>query len=223
MNKDAASGDSGRSARLLAGFVAAAVLCIVLTNYLTRPRAEAARERQMANALASVLADTPHDNQPTDDVFAPHAVLPGPVRWRAVHRVRLEGRPVAAVLDIEALDGYSGGIGLLIGLTVEGRIIAVRVTEHRETPGLGDRIEYRRSNWIEQFAGRSLAGPDPELDAGSGPASVASADFDALSGATITARAVVTAVNDALIWFNENREQVFDNTAEQAMSDPGAS
>ena len=98
------------------------------------------------------------------------------------------------VLEAVAPDGYSGNIALLIGIDAAGKITGVRVTAHRETPGLGDYIDRAKSAWVEQFTGTSLLAPvargwGVKKDGG---------QFDARTGATITPRAVVKAVKRAL-------------------------
>lgn len=100
----------------------------------------------------------------------------------------------AVVLPVVTRRGYNGEIHLLVGIDGEQRITGVRVTQHHETPGLGDDIERRRSDWITGFDGLSLDALPPDgwavtQDGG---------HFDAFTGATITPRAVVGAVHDAL-------------------------
>jgi electron transport complex protein RnfG len=112
---------------------------------------------------------------------------------------------VAAVFSVVARGGYAGDIELLVGVRADGRVAGVRVVEHHETPGLGDGIEADKSDWIRGFDGRSLGDPPREdwavrRDGG---------DFDQFTGATITPRAVVEAVRDTLIYFEDHRDQVF--------------
>jgi electron transport complex protein RnfG len=118
--------------------------------------------------------------------------------------VRLGGRTLAVLLGAVAPDGYSGAIRLLVAVGTDGRVIGVRVLEHRETPGLGDFIETRRSDWIHGFAGRSLGDPPPagwqvRKDGG---------EFDQFTGATVTPRAVVRAVRNALTYFDRHRTEL---------------
>ncbi|WP_258141595.1 electron transport complex subunit RsxG [Escherichia coli] len=94
---------------------------------------------------------------------------------------------------VTAPDGYSGAIQLLVGADFNGTVLGTRVTEHHETPGLGDKIELRLSDWITHFAGKKISGADDahwavKKDGG---------DFDQFTGATITPRAVVNAVKRA--------------------------
>jgi electron transport complex protein RnfG len=116
------------------------------------------------------------------------------------------------VLEAVAPDGYSGEIRLLVGIHADGRVAGVRVTAHRETPGLGDYIDPARGPWIRQFDGRSLADPLPDgwrvkKDGGR---------FDYLAGATITPRAVVKAVRRSLEYFAAHRDELLAPTKQEA-------
>ncbi len=107
-------------------------------------------------------------------------------------------------LEAIAPDGYGGDIHLLVGIDVNGTVTGVRVTSHRETPGLGDYIDRNKSPWIEQFVGKSLTTPAAKhwkvvKDGGR---------FDARAGATITPRAVVKAVKSALDYFARHRAAI---------------
>ncbi|MFC3391321.1 electron transport complex subunit RsxG [Aidingimonas halophila] len=109
----------------------------------------------------------------------------------------------ALILPVTAKDGYNGDIDLLIGITGRGTISGVRVTQHQETPGLGDKIEHGKSDWIDTFDGRSLDDPPPD-EWGVAPDGGA---FDAFTGATITPRAVVKAVHHTLVFADEESER----------------
>lgn len=107
-------------------------------------------------------------------------------------------------MPVVAPDGYSGNINLLVGIDMSGAILGVRVTSHRETPGLGDQIELKKSDWIKSFNGRTLGSPphsEWNVKKNGG-------EFDQFTGATITPRAVVKAVQKALIYFRENRQAI---------------
>jgi len=110
-----------------------------------------------------------------------------------VYIARQDDNPVAAVIEATAPDGYSGVIQLLVGADFNGTVLGTRVTEHHETPGLGDKIELRISDWITRFSGKKIDGANDthwavKKDGG---------DFDQFTGATITPRAVVNAVKRA--------------------------
>jgi electron transport complex protein RnfG len=113
---------------------------------------------------------------------------------------------VAAIFNSVAPDGYNGKIHLLVGVYIDGRLAGVRVVKHAETPGLGDAVEIRKSPWIDDFAGKSLTNPIQERwrvkrDGG---------DFDQFTGATITPRAVVAAVRNTLLYYQQNADMIFN-------------
>jgi len=127
-----------------------------------------------------------------------------------IYRGRKLNQPVAAVFSIVAPEGYSGSINMLVAIKSNGTLGGVRIVSHRETPGLGDKIEERKSDWILGFQGKSLSNPDKsrwkvKRDGG---------DFDQFTGATITPRAVVDAVKRTLIYFQDNKEAVFKQETE---------
>ena len=114
------------------------------------------------------------------------------------------GQPSAVILQAIAPDGYSGAIQLLVGVQADGRVAGVRVVAHRETPGLGDKIELAKSPWIRSFENRSLSDPEAsgwavKKDRG---------EFDQFAGATITPRAVVGAVHRALQYFAAHKQEL---------------
>jgi electron transport complex protein RnfG len=197
-----------RAARAVAVLVAASVVAVglvAIVHDLAEPRIEASRQAQRLAQLTAVLGNVAYDNDPLTDTLAVRdPELLGTDETLTAHRVRLGGRTLAVLLGAVAPDGYSGAIRLLIAIGADGRVLGVRVLEHRETPGLGDFIEARRSDWIHAFAGRSLADPPPagwqvRKDGG---------EFDQFTGATVTPRAVVGAVRDALTYFERHRTEL---------------
>jgi electron transport complex protein RnfG len=126
--------------------------------------------------------------------------------WRA----RKDGAPAALVLEAAAPDGYSGRVGLILAVAADGRLISVRVTSHKETPGLGDYIDPKKDRnkarpWITQFNGLgfdTVARDKWRVKKDGGR-------FDQMAGATISARAVTNAGGRALAWTMENRDRLF--------------
>jgi len=176
----------------LAGLLAASLLAG--TWVLTRGRIADAERQAERDALAIVLPPDRHYNDPVADAVTVHAPAWLGLEAATIRRARLGAAPAALVLDAEAPDGYGGPIRLLVAVGTDGRVIGVRVTAHRETPGLGDDIEAARSDWIDGFAGRALGDPPAarwrvRRDGG---------DFPQFAGATVTPRAVVVAVRRAL-------------------------
>lgn len=182
--------------------LAAAVLLGGLDE-LTRERiAEQERERAL-RAVAGMLDAARYDNDLLADTRS--LAIPGLERPATVYRARRGGEPTAAVLDLTTTEGYSGPIRLLVAVDTTGRVLGVRVVEHRETPGLGDAIERSKSDWIEQFDGRSLGNPP----VANWKADRRDGEFDTLTSATITSTAVIAAVRGALQAVEAEGEKLF--------------
>ena len=190
----------------LAVIAAICTALVALTFALTRDRIIANEKAWLERNLLPALSGLSFDSGITDaklTVPAPHD-LPG-TDDAIIYRVYAADAPVAALFVVSARDGYSGPIRLLVGIDVEGAVTGVQVLEHRETPGLGDRVEAGKSNWVRQFDGRSLINPTPDgwaikRDGG---------EFDQLTGASVTPRAIVNAVRQTLLYFAANEASVF--------------
>ena len=76
-----------------------------------------------------------------------------------IHIARKDGAIVGYIIPATAPDGYSGDINLITGILADGTIAGVRVLSHNETPGLGDKIDYNKSQWVDSFIGKSLLNP----------------------------------------------------------------
>lgn len=194
------------AAGLLAAFAMAGAGLVAWTEQLTRERIEANERDYLLRTLDDVVPRSAYDNDMFEDTIRVRdAELLGTPEPVTVYRARRDGAPVAVILNTVAPDGYSGRIRLLVGISAEGVITGVRVVSHKETPGLGDAIEAERSDWILSFDGRSLEDPPAARWAVRKDGGV----FDALTGATITPRAVVKAVRNALLYFDAHREILF--------------
>jgi len=200
-----------RGALTLAIVAAICTSIVVLTWHGTAGRIEENRQAWLEQSLVPVLAGLSWDN----NVIASRITLPAPPGLAGSNDVRIyraydAGTPVAAAFVVTARDGYSGPIRLLVGIRADGTLNGVRVLEHRETPGLGDGIEAQRSDWILQFDGRSLSDPAAtgwkiRRDGG---------EFDQLTGASVTPRAIVRAVYETLAWFAANQAAIFAASAD---------
>ena len=187
-----------RAAATLAVVAALSALLIGLTWQLTEAPIRRNDAAVLRAALRAVLPPGTGEMQTLTLPAAPMLGHPAPFTlWRQLEA----GRVRALALPVTRRDGYSGDIELLVGIDAEGRVTGVRVLAHRETPGLGDKIEHTRSDWITTFHGRSLGDPPP-AQWGVRPEGGA---FDAFTGATVTPRAVVHGVRDALIYFERRR------------------
>jgi electron transport complex protein RnfG len=199
-----------RSALLLGLFalVGTGIVALVFTT-TEEPIAEAERSF-MLRSLHAVIKPELHDNDIFNDMITVNdPELLGTTEPVPVFRARKNGQPVALAILPIAPQGYVGPIKLLVGIKRDGTVLGVRVISHRETPGLGDGIEVKRSDWILGFDGHSLRDPDSKnwavrRDGG---------QFDQFTGATITPRAVVKAVYNALKFYQRNKDELFQRAA----------
>ncbi|MFO1417217.1 MAG: electron transport complex subunit RsxG [Methylotetracoccus sp.] len=181
-----------------AALVASLVLGVV--DLATSGAIERRQAEDVRLTLSQVLPDRLHDNELLDC----RIVVPVPDSGGTAVEVFVgtrDGGFAGAAFRWKAGGGYSGPIGLMMGVDPEGTVLGVRVVAHAETPGLGDKIETSKSGWILAFAGRSLDNTADERwkvrkDGG---------DFDQFAGATITPRAVVRGVADALRFYQASR------------------
>lgn len=186
-----------------------AIFATTLVAYIEQStRQQIAENERLAllDALNVLLPEQAYDNNILNDTLElpPTAAL-GTQSPTIVYRARKNDEPVAVILSSTAPDGYSGKINMLMAIYTDGSLAGVRVISHKETPGLGDKIEAHRDDWILQFSGLSLQSPEVsrwkvKKDGG---------DFDQFTGATITARAVVNATKHALQFFAVNQDKLF--------------
>ena len=194
--------------------VAAIAVCaaglITASHEISAERIERNIAERLMRSLHDVLDPSLYDNDLVRTrVWAIDPDLLGTPDPVQVFLATRDGEPAAAIFAAVAPRGYNGRIDLLVGIDAAGVVQGVRVTAHRETPGLGDRIEISVSDWVTRFDGTSLS--DPPL---SQWAVVADGGrFDAFTGATVTPRAVVQAVRDALVYFDEQQAELFARAA----------
>jgi H+/Na+-translocating ferredoxin:NAD+ oxidoreductase subunit G len=195
-----------RGGLILAALAALCTTLVALTHRYTLPLIAANEQAFLEASLQPVLGGIEYEQSLEKSVLRidpPHE-LPGdePV---TIYRIVADGKPAAALFVVSAPGGFVGPIQLLIGVRVNGQVTSVRVLQHRETPGLGDKIELAKSDWLLQFDGKSLSDPERNdwairRDGG---------HFDQLTGASITPRAVVKGIRDTLIYFEANRDAIF--------------
>lgn len=202
------------TAIILLLFAISGTALVVYTFDNTRERISANERATLLRKLHQLIPQEQHDNVLLDDTLTIiNTPLLGTLEPVTVYRARKAGQPVALVITPVAPDGYSGIIKLLVGINVDGTLNGVRVVAHRETPGLGDAIDEKRSDWIHIFDNRSLQ--DPLLERWA--VKKDGGDFDQLTGATITPRAVVKAIRQTLLYYRDNQDALFAPSAvEQA-------
>jgi Na+-translocating ferredoxin:NAD+ oxidoreductase subunit G len=185
---------------LLLGIVAllaSAALAVVADA--TAPAIAAAEAKDLRNSLSDVLPPGLADN----DFLGDTVDLQRDGKTVTIYRAR-HGSEMKAVLFKVAERGYSGEISVLMAVDMDGRTLGVRVLKHTETPGLGDKIELRKDDWVLDFNGKSLGQPAPEQWGVKKDNGV----FDQFAGATITPRAVVRAVKGGLEFFAARKAEI---------------
>lgn len=211
-----------RTALILVLFTLAFTTLMALIYNATGGTIAASAEAEKLKLIGEVLPATAYDNDLLQDSLAlpatPALGLDQPTR---IYRARQHGVPAALVFEAAAADGYSGRIGLILAVRESGELVAVRVTQHRETPGLGDYIDPRKDKdkarpWIGQFNSIGFAEVPPaqwrvNKDGG---------HFAQRAGATISARAVTNAVGRALQWAADNRARLFAAPADNVPARP---
>ena len=204
----------GLSGSVLAVFAAITSVAIGWTYLATKDQIDMEVRRAEARQLLEIFPPETHDNDIVDDGFELVADTPllGIREARQGYRVRQNDRVIGVILPATARDGYSGDIRALVGIRNDGSVAGVRVVAHRETPGLGDKVDLRKSDWILGFDNRSLSQPDlsgwnVEKDGGV---------FDQFTGATVTPRAVILATRRALEYARLNAETLFETERDSA-------
>ena len=203
------------SAMLLALFAVVGTGLVAFTYQSTAERIAHNEREALLSSLHTLVPATRLDNDPITDRIEVRDPLLGTDEPVSVFRGRKDGKPVALMLAPVAPDGYGGDIKLLVAINHDGTLAGVRVVSHHETPGLGDRIEAERSDWILHFAGRSLANPKPERWKVKKDGGV----FDQFTGATITPRAVVKAVYNTLRYVQAHQQALYTDPATQEGQD----
>lgn len=183
----------------------AAISSIYVAERFLEDKIASNKAREALDALEAVMP-LAYDNKPLEDKIV--VTLPanfGKAENTHVYRARFEGEPVGLVFNPIKANGYNGTIEISIGIQYDGVITGVRILRHRETRGLGDQVDQNNSDWLFGFNGRSLANTPRARwavikDGG---------DFDQLSGATISPRAVLQAVAQTLSYYETNRQNLF--------------
>ncbi|ANI29217.1 electron transporter RnfG [Yersinia entomophaga] len=180
----------------LAVFAALATGLTAVVNSLTQNTIAHQAALQQKALLDQVVPAELYDNDMQGECYVVTDPALGNTAPHRLYLARKDGKPVAAAIESTAPDGYSGAIQLLVGADFQGKVLGSRVMEHHETPGLGDKIDIRISDWITRFSNQQVEGKDDKRwavikDGGT---------FDQFTGATITPRAVVRAVKNTALF-----------------------
>jgi electron transport complex protein RnfG len=191
---------------ILALFAMITTGLIALTYFGTKEQIDAQQQRKLLGILNAVIAKDSHTNDIQHDcALVVSRDYLGSDESKHAYRAVNQGVPIAVAIETTAPDGYSGKIELVVGIRGEGEVSGVRVLAHKETPGLGDKIDLRISDWILAFNGKSLN----EDTSASWKVRKDGGQFDQFTGATITPRAVVKAVKQAVEYYQANQTTIF--------------
>ena len=190
---------------ILTAFALLTTGAVALTHSLTAQRISDQEKKQLAEQLQQVLDAHHYDNQLYKDCVIITDERLGPRPQQIIYRAYKSDKPYALVMRHVTPSGYSGDINLLTAVFANGEIAGVRVTKHEETPGLGDKVEVKKSDWITLFKGQTVLGEDDnrwavKKDGG---------QFDQFTGATITPRAVVGSVKEAVLFAQAEFDNLF--------------
>lgn len=189
-----------------------ALVCSALVasvNMFTAPQISYQQRQQLLGVLHQIIPDSIHDNDLTQTcrlITAPKAL--GIDKAMPVYIATKLGEPKAAAIETLAPDGYNGNIHIIVAVNNDGVVLGVRTLEQQETPGLGDKVDSRKSSWVDSFAGKlfdknHLKAWFVKKDGG---------EIDQFTGATITPRAYTKALRNTLSYFVANKQQIYNST-----------
>ena len=193
-----------KNGAILAVFACASTGLVALTHYLTKEQIHEQEQAQLLSVLNQVIPHDMHDNNLYQSCTFVSDPLLGSDKAMPVYIASIDGIPSAFAIETIAPDGYNGAIKLIVGINQDGTVLGSRVLSHQETPGLGDKIDLRITDWILSFNGKTLTDDNQSTwrvrkDGG---------QFDQFTGATITPRAVVKSVKNTVQFVNTNRTEI---------------
>ncbi|GLS26795.1 electron transport complex subunit RsxG [Marinibactrum halimedae] len=208
-----------KNSLILGLFALSTAAVLALTHEGTKERVAASERAAAQKALLQLFPEHQHDNDLLMDT------VPVPEKYRStlgtgeedsIHVARNKNVPIGIIVPTTARDGYSGDIRMIVGINMDGTLAGVRVLDHKETPGLGDKIDLKKSDWVLSFNGKSINLPQKQgwkvkKDGG---------EFDQFTGATITPRAVVHQVHQVLSFFEQEHTQLPLKVSEPNTSTP---
>ncbi|MGJ8691283.1 MAG: electron transport complex subunit RsxG [Thalassotalea sp.] len=197
------------NAKLLAIFAIVCTLIVGLIDKLTHEKIAEQAEQHLLKTLHTIIEPSRLNNNLYQDCLFVTDPLLGENIEQTVYLARLNQTPVAAAITATAPDGYNGNINLLVAINFDGSISGVRTLSHKETPGLGDKIEIRKDQWITSFNDKQVENNKDRRWAVKKDGGI----FDQFTGATITPRAVTKAVKKTALYFSANKQTLFNQAA----------
>lgn len=204
-----------KPALYLFAFALTGTLILALIHSATAGKIRENERLALLKQVNTLVSPERYNNDPLQDQVTLAADSMNSAAPVTVYRARRDKQPVAAIYVTTSPNGYSGKIRMVVGINADQSLAGVRVVSHNETPGLGDRIDAAKDDWILEFTGkslqnRSLSGWAVKKDGG---------EFDQFTGATITARAVVNAVRSTLLWSQDNQAALYAMPTETTINE----
>lgn len=173
---------------------------LAMTNSATVDDIAARAMEDRQNSLGQVIPNEIHDNNVLENTLTMQNKQGKEI---TIYRATKDGKVTGLAYEIFG-PGYAGQIKLMLGIAADGKVTGVRVLAHKETPGLGDKIEVKKGDWITRFDGLSIGNPPIEKwrvkkDGG---------QFDQFAGATITPRGVVQGIREGLEFFDAHKAEL---------------
>jgi len=198
---------------ILGAFCLGFGVVLAFSDHITVEDIAARALEDRLNSLAQVIPASIHDNNLVKD-----ATVMTNERGKeiTVYRATKDGKVTGLAYEIFGV-GYAGQMKLMLGIDAQGKILGVRVLAHKETPGLGDKMEVKKGNWILRFDGLSLGNPPVDKWKVKKDGGI----FDQFTGATITPRGIVNAIRSGLQFFEANKAKMMDMNAPKAQMKEG--
>ncbi|MBU2892416.1 electron transport complex subunit RsxG [Colwellia sp. D2M02] len=192
------------NSKILTLFAIACTGLVALVNELTQDKIKAQEQQQLLNTLHAIIEPSRYDNDIANDCISVSSPFLGTNDVKTAYVARKNNKIVALAMTSTAPNGYNGNIDFIVGINIDATISGVRILKHQETPGLGDKIEIAKHDWITKFNGKTLISNDDKRwsvvkDGGM---------FDQFTGATITPRAVVHGIKNTLSYFKNNQQSL---------------
>lgn len=195
-----------KNAQILAIFAVVLTAVVGITYELTKDKIKTQEQAQLLSTLKSIISQNAHDNDMSQHCVLVNDNALSTSESQTAYLATSNGVPSGAAITSIAPDGYNGKIYLISGFNIQGDITGVRVLKHKETPGLGDKVELRKSAWINSFNGKTLE----DVKSTRWAVKKDRGMFDQFTGATITPRAVVKAVKQTALYFEKNKTWLFE-------------
>ena len=193
-----------KNTKILALFAIACTLAVSLVSELTKDRIKIQEQQHLLTTLHNIIKPSRYDNDIANDCIKLSAPELGSNKVQTAYIARKAGKVVAVAITSIAPHAYNGSIDFIMAINIDGSVSGVRVLKHRETPGLGDKIEIKRSDWITRFTNKRLHSEDDSRWA----VAKDNGMFDQFTGATITPRALVAGIKNTLYYFNKNKDSL---------------